>query len=200
MKTVRILGTASSLANAPPPNLGEETWIANARLGYTKIYPRALEDWTRWFNLHSRKHQKGTYLRTYNYQRKLDGSKPIYNQKVNPEIPGSTRFPGPELQEYFKTSDKPFRYFTFSGAWLIAFAIYLGFDRIELWGFEVAHTKPAYSWERPCFFYWIHEARKRGIEVILSQAVDLSKGTEPGDPDTYTGPLYGYDTKPELEL
>jgi hypothetical protein len=90
------------------------------------------------------------------------------------------------LQVYFGH-----RYFTFSAAWLIAFAIYEGFKRIELWGFMLSQRKPLYARERPCFFYWVEEARRRGIEVVYP--AEVGEG-EAGDPFEYTGPLYGYET------
>lgn len=196
-KIVRIYGMAPNMGNASPPPAGVEVWCSNDKRGYQQRYPPALQEWTRWFNMHSRRHQQETYLDCYRWYQSLPTDKPIYMQRVNPDIPASVEFPCLEIQEYFKTSSKPQRYFSFTGAWLMALAIYLGFERIEMWGFEIKSTKPAYAWERPCFFYWVDEARRRGIDVWLPPELII---TDAGDPNTYTGPLYGYETKPELEL
>lgn len=197
LKVVRILGMAPNLANTPPPKPGEETWLSNSTRGYFRRLPHSKDTWTRYFNLHSVKHQKLTYPETYAWYQSLDGKRPIYFQKFDPTVPGCVVFPKETIQEHFKTGPGPQKYFTFTGAWLIALAIYEGFDRIEMWGFEVRSTKPAYAWERPCFFYWVDLARKRGIEVFLPPELDQTKDTNPGDPETYTGPLYGWETKPE---
>lgn len=78
--------------------------------------------------------------------------------------------------------------------------MYEGFQRIEYWGFRLNATKPAYTWERPCFFYWVKRARDAGVEVFIPPELDQTKDTEPGDPEKYKGPLYGYETRPEVEL
>ena len=69
-----------------------------------------------------------------------------------------------------------------------------GFDRIELWGFELRRDHQ-YDFERPAFFYWVEQARKRGIDVFIPEGVEI---TPPGDPSTYaTGPLYGFEPHSE---
>lgn len=179
----------------PPAPPGTEVWLANWHKAYNQRLPRVLNEWTRYFNLHSRQHMNVTYPSGVEWYQSHDGSRPIYFQKHQPDIPGSTVFPRQDLKAFFGHE-----YFTFSGAWMIALAIFLGFERIELWGFEL-RDKPdrgheCYKFERPCFFYWVEEARRRGIEVTYQPEVDQWP-FEPGDPLTYAGPVYGYDTKPE---
>lgn len=203
MKTVRIYGVALNAREGPrdvPP--GVEVWLAN---GVTSIKLRAkhaLDQWTRWFNLHSKAHITGTYPSGWSYYQDQAAGRPIYLQKVHPEISTSIEFPRKEIQVFFATPKGPNRYFTCSVCWLIAFAIYEGFERIELWGFELRDTKPgsAYRFERPCVAYWIKMAQDSGVEVfyqkILERLYEQGKMI-PGDPDTYDGLLYGYSTKPE---
>lgn len=198
-KTVRILGMANNLGATPPSN-GEETWCSNYHKGYNLKLPRVLanNEWTRWFNLHSRKWQQYKYPHGYTWFTKNDGKRPIYFQKVDPNVPGCVAFPKEEIRKFF--GDPVGTYFTFSGAWLIALAIMEGFKRIELWGFELRDSKPneAYTFERPCFFFWVQEARQRGIEVVYQPEI-AALPFEPGDPATYAGTLYGFETKPELD-
>lgn len=193
MKAVRICGTAGNLVNMHPPQCGEETWCANNYKGYNQQLSRiiAQSEWTRWFNMHSHQHITKTYPRCYAWYQKQDGSRPIYLQHIDPTIPASVAFPREHIQDYFKTSDSPQRYFTFSGSWFLALAMYEHFERIELCGYEIKSTKPAYAFERPCCFYWIARARHAGIDVVLPPELGWS---EPGDPNSYTGPLYGYET------
>lgn len=204
MKTVRILGTARNSRALPadlPPDC--ELWLANNPTTIKVRCPRALGMWTRWFNLHSRKHMEGTYPAGFHMYKTAANGRPIYLLKAQPDIPTSVAFPREQIQEFFKTpSGKPNRYFTCSVCWLIAFAVMEGFERIELWGFELRDTKPgqAYAHERPCVAYWIDQAHTRGVQIAYQD--ELRKLYEagkmvPGDPDTYTGPLYGYSTKPE---
>ena len=187
MKTVRILGTAPNLANMSRPPLGVEIWACNQKRGYASGLPWVIDEsvWTRWFNLHTRYHQNVRYMRTVRWYR--EQSKPIYMQDVQPDIPASRKFPKDELLTFFGH-----RYFTCQAAWMIALAIWEGFKRIELWGFEISSKKEGgYAWERPCVFYWIDEAKRRGVEVIIPP--ELIRDTPPGDPLTYTGWLYGYE-------
>jgi hypothetical protein len=137
---------------------------------------------------------EATYRRTVKWYK--EQTKPIYFAKHQEDIPASIPFPRIQIQEFFGKPGKPFRYFTCSLSWLIAFAIMEGFERIELWGVEIAKRKPAYAWERPCTFYWIVEAQRRGIDVWWPEHLDWDF-SEAGDPNTYEGPLYGFGTKPE---
>ena len=157
--------------------------------------PRSMDEWTRWFNLHSRAHILGTYPSGYHYYQTKAAGRPIYLLKAQPDIPTSIAFPYERIQKAFPAAK---RYFTCTVCWLIAFAVVEGFKHIELWGFELRDTKPgsAFALERPCFFYWIKQARERGVEVVYQEAIKTLP-FELGDPDTYDGPLYGYDTRPE---
>lgn len=203
MKTVRILGTAKNARELPAvlPD-GVEVWLSNSPGTIQLRCPRALDQWARFFNLHSKQHIIGTYPSGYSYYQDKAAGRPIYLQKVQPDIPASVAFPREAIQEAFATAKGPMRYFTCSVTWLIPFAILEGFERIELWGFELRDTKPgsAYQYERPCFAYWVQIAKERGVDVFYQDAI--SKLYEaglmiPGDPDTYEGKLYGFSTKPE---
>ena len=130
-------------------------------------------------------------------------TKPIYLREAYPEIPTSRKFPREEIQTYFGGPQKgsPGRYFTFTGAWLTALAIMEGFNRIEFWGFRLV-DKPVrphecYKFERPCFFYWVQKARDLGIEVTYQSEIEAIP-FEPGDPATYDGALYGYETSLDI--
>ena len=202
-KTVRIYGTAANLARTPPPSSkGVEVWLCNGILAYQRRLPVSMQEWTRWFNLHSREHMIKTYPDSYNFYRKHANGRPIYLQKVQPDIPTSVEFPRKEIQEYFATAKRPNRFFTCSACWMIALAIMEGFDRIELWGFELRDNKrnpgECFKFERPAFFYWVKQARDRGIVVTLTKEAEALPFL-PGDPDNYTGLLYGYSTKAELD-
>lgn len=188
LRTVQILGAAPNLELLPPLCPGVERWGANSPRPVRKRAPRGtLETCTRWFNLHSRAHMDATYPSGVAWYKTLDI--PIYTQRIQPDFKDSRVFPRKEIEKYFNST-----YFTFSGAWLVAFAIMEGFKRIELYGFELKRDHQ-YDFERPCMSYWVAEARRRGIDIYVPPGVEFG---EPGDPASYTGPLYGYETKPEL--
>ena len=206
MKTVRIYGAARNVREAPvrrPEEHNVEVWLSNSTTTTLLRCPRAINEWNRWFNLHSKQHILGTYPSAYTYyQTKADG-RPIYLLKAQPDVPTSAAFPFKTIQSAFATTKGPNRYFTCSVCWLIAFAILEGFQRIELWGFELRDTKPgsAFAWERPCVAYWIQMAQSRGVDVFYQDAITkLYEAGKmiPGDPDTYDGLLYGFSTKPDI--
>lgn len=195
-KTVRIYGLGANAKRGPrdvPPDT--EVWLANIHHLNQAVCPHAVKQWTRWFNLHSREHIDSRYPGTVLYWQ--SAGKPVCLQKAQPDIPTSVAFPREAIQAKFKS-----RYFNCTLAWLIAYAILEGFNRIELWGFVLKRGKgyEDYSYERPCIAYWIKQARDRGIEVTYQEPIaELYKAGKmvPGDPDAYTGPLYGYSTKPD---
>lgn len=190
MKTVQILGTASNLSACPElpgPFDGRcERWCCNSPRAYRVKWPKSLKTWTRWFNLHSKRHMLKTYPTWYTWYGQQ--SKPIYLQRVQPDVPSSQAFPAAQLIEFFGH-----QYFTFSGAWLIALAIMEGFEHIDLQGFALQRDRQ-HAFERPCFFYWVEEARRRGITVTYPSKVGAADPA--GDPHSYTGPIYGYQTTP----
>ena len=205
MKTVRILGAArNSRRFTEPVPAGHEVWLSNNPTTTLLRSKQAIKYWTRYFNLHSKQWITGVYPSGWHYYRDKAAGRPVVLLKEQPDIPTSVAFPRKEIQAHFATAKGPNRYFTCSVCWLIALAIYEGFERIELWGFELRDTKPgqAHAFERPCVAYWIKVARDAGVDVWYQEEVkQLYEAGQmiPGDPDTYDGKLYGYSTKPELD-
>ena len=202
MKTVRIYGSSRNLREAPARTPDVEVWLANNTTTVLLRHPPAINEWTRWFNLHAKQWMVGTYPAAYQYYQTKAEGRPIYFQKADPDVPTSVAFPRKEVQAAFAVEGQPNHYFTCSVCWLIAFAILEGFERIELWGFELRDTKPgsAYRFERPCFAYWVQVAKERGCDVLYQEAITrLYEAGEliPGDPILYEGKLYGYETKSE---
>jgi len=171
---------------APPPNT--EIWCCNNPKHYRKAIPtEGLEHFTRWFNLHSERHMRATYPKALEWYA-AHAPKPIYLQHPLPDVPNSVTFPKDEILAYVGH-----RYIQFSGAWLMAYAEFLGLERVELYGFIISDRKGAYAWERPNFFYWVDRLQRRGIHVETQPEVWVGDCTI-GSPDGYTGPLYGYET------
>ena len=202
MKTVRILGAARNAREfTEPVPPGVEVWLSNNPTTTLLRCKKAINYWTRWFNLHSKAWILGVYPSAWHYYGNKALGRPVYLLKAQEDIPTSIAFPRGAIQTYFATAKGPNRYFTCSVAWLLAFAIMEGFERIELWGFEL-RDKPtgAYMWERPCVAYWMQVARDAGIDVWYQPEIERlyeAGKMMPGNPDTYNDKLYGYSTKPE---
>lgn len=200
VRTVQILGAARNIQFMPDIP-GAERWVFNNPYIYRVRYTPALTIWTHWFNLHSMRHIQRKYPHGYAWYQKQDGSRPIYlRDAVDPTIANSRVFPGPELQQFYSADGVvPFRFITCSVAWALAFAGYQHMNgdplRIELWGFELKRDEQ-WAHERPCVSYWVNRLRAMGIDVLIppgfhGEVIDFG---EPGDPGSYTGPLYGYET------
>ncbi len=186
MKTVQILGTAPNL-QATLPLLDKERWCCNSPLTYARKWPDGdlLHAWTRWLNMHSRRHMRATYPDWYKWYGQQMAPKRIMLQEVQADIAISERFPKEDVLAY-----AGHRYITHSAAWFMALAGFEKFERVELSGFQL-RRRHQHSFERPCFFYWVERLRQEGIEVVLPSDIEIG---EPGDPATYAGPLYGYET------
>lgn len=196
-RTVWIVGTSRNLEEMPALPRGVEMWAQNDHKKYGRVGARVMDEHTRWFNLHSRTWMTHRYPKSFDWHMRQSGIRPFYTQAKWYDIPGNKLFPRKQIQQAFATRTGPNRYFTCTVAWCIALAIVEGFKRIELYGFTFG-DKPGerYAHQRPCFFYWVNEARARGVVVTYPKEVDALPVIA-GDPDAYDGPLYGYETKPE---
>lgn len=115
---------------------------------------------------------------------------PIYMQEAHDDIPGSVKFPLDEIKERFlkgrlwrRTRDddgnvtglKPFDYFTSSFAYMCSLALLEGFERILVFGFEMA-TDTEYRYQKGSTEFWLGVAAEMGVEVVLEEECQLLKG------------------------
>lgn len=180
LRAVQILGVGPNLSSAPLLP-GVERWCMNYHRIYRLKYPEALETWTRWFNVHSHAHMVKTYPDGFAWY--TQQTKPIYFAHEEPEVPSAVLFPYRQIQTHFQHSPtEPETFFTLSLAWLMAFAIMEGFERIELWGHSL--TERDMDTRRPAIHYWIGRARQAGITVYIPPDVDTCRADR----------LYGIET------
>ncbi len=185
-KTVAIVGMApTSCSLAPFDEEGVEIWGLNEAhaFGWMK---RA----TRWFQIHETKSWK-----RYIAKRDVRGHAewlttnpwdiPIYMQYWREEVPKSVGYPLHEVNEkafpLFRRGDKKVKYFTSTLAYMIGIAVLEDFDRIEIYGFELADDIE-YIKQKACAEFWIGLAMGRGIEVYT-----------PGNSQIMYSALYGGD-------
>jgi hypothetical protein len=98
--------------------------------------------------------------------------KPVYLQKLTPDIPAGVEYPVQEILEAFG----PYRYYTNTVSWMIAFAIREGVKRLGLYGIDMA-TEKEYKAQRPSVEYFIGWAQGAGIDVIIPPPSDLLKSS-----------------------
>jgi hypothetical protein len=168
---VALIGTAPSSRLLAPFN--DPSWtIWCCSPGNQNVIPRV----DAWFELHGNlmwpenKHYGEPYI---NWMKTLNI--PLYMQD-NSVIPNALSFPYKEMVAEFGDG-----FFTSSFAWMMAFAMKQGATEIALYGIDMA-SRDEYILQRPGFFFFRHEAEKRGIKVSAPHESDIMRS--PG--------LYGY--------
>lgn len=101
---------------------------------------------------------------------------PVITQKKHKLLPTAIPFPIDEM---------PFKYFTNSIAYMVAYAIYKGATEIELFGVAMLYHEE-YTKQVPCVEFWLGYAIAKGIKVTVHGPTNIFS-SEP-----YRG-LYGYD-------
>jgi len=114
--------------------------------GINQLYlqmPGLPEKSTRWFQIHHRESYDHA-VRDHKHHDWLAAQTmfPIYMQKREPDIPMSIPYPEKEMVEYFGD------YWTNSISWMIALAIYERFEKLHLYGVDMA-TDEEYREQRP---------------------------------------------------
>ena len=162
------------------------------------------EPWTRWFDLHRTPWILERRPEAYRWLQQQDGTRPVYQWEINPEMPGSRAYPLAEVQAWFREDADaldPERYparderdFWGSISWMLALAIVEGFTHIDLFWFPLGHDRATdmtaqipsgqYTHQVPSTRYWIGQARGRGIRVTVHGDSALKPNH----------PLYGVET------
>lgn len=139
-----------------------------------------MKRWDRWFQLHPL-----NYLAVQdNSPRDLEHLQwlkqnhkfPIYMQEHYPDMPASVKYPLGDVCKKFGR-----KYLTSSFAFMFGLAALEGFERIELYGFDMK-TFSEYANQRPNTEYMIGKAEGWGIDVYIPVGSSLCKG-----------PIYGYE-------
>lgn len=160
-----------------------EVWGIN--MAHSYLYPRRKCDV--WFQLHPRDWSSmgqkptgywGRPPEHLDFLQKFDG--PVYMSYEEPDVPNCTLFDIDAILNKLRVNKARARkYLTSTFAYIMAFAVSEGVDKIYLYGINLT-ALDEYTHQRPCMEYWIGQAEARGIEVEIPAASALCKG-----------PLYG---------
>lgn len=107
----------------------------------------------------------------------------VVTRNEHPELPESDCYPLTEVMEHFGM-DMP--YFTCTAAYMLAHAIYEGYEHIHLHGMYHVADSLEYMHHKPCIEYWTGIAIGRGVKV------EMDDQTAIGKPLSWQSPLYGY--------
>ncbi len=173
--TVALVGFAPTSRDlAPYDDPATEIWAMNESYKYDFV-KRA----TRWFQMHS----ESNFSRPDNpndpdhYEwLRTQKEYPILMQHKYRQIPMAVAYP---LEDVIRLTG--LRYFTSTFAYMIGLAILEKFERIELYGFEMA-SNTEYHYQRACAEFWMGYAIGLGIDVALPENCNL-----------LSGQLYGYE-------
>ena len=124
---------------------------------------------------------------------------PVVTKRHYPEIPLSEAFPLQAIMEEFRLLPKQSEklsinellrlgkpYFTSSVAYMVAMALYEGFDRIVLNKMQVYAQSTEYFEQKACINFWLGIAIGRGCDLLISADSHLCRA-HPWEPN-----LYGY--------
>lgn len=167
-KKVAIVGFAPSSMTDVRAFFGDPDWEIWGLNQLYVVFPEMMNQATRWFQIHHRTSYNAS-LRDHDHHAKLAEMKfPVYMQVVDPDIPNSVEIPKNKILNKFGD------YFTNSISWMLAVAIMEGFEKIAIFGVDMAQDTE-YSEQRPSCEWLIGWARGAGIDVHIPQQSDLMK-------------------------
>ena len=107
---------------------------------------------------------------------------PVFMQEKYPDVPASVELPKEAILGELhnaRANGKPIREVSCSPAWALAYGIYLGYKRIEVYGVELERDTE-YHYQQGNWKFWVGVAAGRGIEIDLHTTM-------------FDSPLYGYE-------
>lgn len=156
---------------APFDNPEYEIWTLNHAWNY---------DWMkRWdvlFDLHTEDHLRRQIEKSeedkkhWEWLHQDHGDKIILMQEKYDDIPNSQRFPIEEMRKRFGN------FYTSSFAYMMAYAIYKGYKRIDSYGFDMK-ADSEYNYQRDSAEYFLGLANGMGIDIGIPQNSELLTGT-----------------------
>lgn len=154
-KKVLLIGGASTKTPTPTVEPGVERWSLN---GFVFMPGNRWKHCTRWFDLHSKEHivnrKSGN---AWGWHQKL--TIPIYLWQTYEDLPTSRAYPHAAVRAMFGGT----RLFTSTLDWMIALALYEGFEEIEMYAWRMGH--PHYVHQVGSGQWWLRQCAERGVKV-----------------------------------
>ena len=187
MSTIQIFGGADCWETVPELPEGAERWGLNNLILKPSLKPR-FEGWTRWFDLHTTTHIKARKPNVYPWE--CQQTKPVVRWAVDSQMPSSVVYPLEAGRDTFDNT----RLFVSTFDWLMALAIHIGTERIDLYGWEMSH--PHYRHQIHVGRWWLQQAEQRGVVVVNYSRSQLFSARYPRPPlDTLVPQrMYGLET------
>ena len=183
MKKLAIVGAEEHTRNhAPWEDESFDIWVVNewVTAEWCKRYTASID--IHWEEIYTdpRFDREGKY---WQWLKQAHG-KPVYMQKVDPDVPDSVEYPLKEINRLFLSNltyqDRPVKNFRSSISYCIALALYLGYEQIDIYGVELVGIE--YKGQAQNFAFWVGLATGRGVRVNAY----CSQGT-------FLAPLYDYE-------
>lgn len=161
-RTVAIVGSHPATRElAPYDDPSIEIWLFNESAMKPEVYRR----WDGLIQIHSPE----VYTSPDNWVnaghwawlQQDHGNKRIFMQDIDPRVPNSVRYPLDEI-----LAMTPRRYLRSSPAMALALAIYLGYERIMLYGSDLT-SNTEYQYQAVNLGYWIGFADGCGVDLDL---------------------------------
>ena len=181
-RTVAIAGSAwTSRSWAPYDDPDVEVWCFNEMHGQLGVGKA-----TRWFQLHPKWNWAANDRYGHNDWLEQDRNYPIYMQKVFDDVPEAVVFPLRAIQDkllsgFLRGEEEVRKVFSTTMSYAVALALYEGFERIELYGIELAMAGE-YAYQRESMAFWMGYANGRGVELWIPEECQL-----------LLAPLYAYE-------
>lgn len=177
-KKVALVGFAPNTRNMAPWRNDEfEIWGCNELYLQMKI-----ELFDRWYDIHKGKLVETGYSSSDHGRWLKKCPVPLYMQEhMLPTFPNARKFPVDEIIAKFGRD-----YFTNTIAFMLAHALYEGFEEIHIYGVDMLMGSE-YEHQRPCCEFWVGIALGMGVKVHIPDESALLKQNF----------RYGYDVPPE---
>lgn len=189
MSKVILIGGAGTSVPVPEVVPGVERWGIN-ELRFMAGGVKRFAHCTRWFDLHHKPHIVGRKRNAWGWYRSLDI--PLYLWQTYEDLPTSRVYPLKDVQREFGGT----RLFTSSLDYLLAYALLLRFDEIELYAYRMGH--PSYRHQVGSGRWWLKQCEVRGVKVThlspsMLAGISRTVDTLPPKPEAHHL-LYGLET------
>lgn len=152
---------------------GSEIWSLNN--GHLCFTPEQMKRFTAWFQIHPREDYEGNHNPALGHKEWLKTCGiPLYMEQLHEDIPTGIVFPRDDIVQSLG-----YDYFTSTIAYMVAFAIYKGYEEIRLYGIDMA-AETEYFHERPCLEFWLGIAHERKIHLVFPENCPILRGREYG--------------------